>query len=107
MLLALPVGSAAMIYATLLYVRGRRPADVLIVGTVTLVWLAEFIVSRTAIDATVMTPILGAQLLLTPLLRVVARRRWRSIDWLINRPARPAARAPVGRSYVGELVGRR
>lgn len=107
MLLALPVGSAAMIYATLLYVRGRRLVDVLIVGTVTLLWLAEFIVSRTEIDATVMAPLLGTQLLLTPLLRALAQRRWRGIDWLINRPPRPAARAPVGRSYVGELVGRR
>jgi len=107
MLLALPVGSAAMISATLLYVRGRLLVDVLIVGTVTLLWLAEFIVSRTEIDATVMAPLLGTQLLLTPLLRALAQRRWRGIDWLINRPPRPAARAPVGRSYVGELVGRR
>jgi hypothetical protein len=88
-------------------VRGRRLADVLIVGTVTLLWLVEFIVSRTDIEASVMAPLLGAQLLLASVLRVVAQRRWRSIDWLINRPPRLAARPPAGRSYVGELVGRR
>jgi hypothetical protein len=106
-LLALPVGNAAMIYTTLLYARGRRLLDLLIVGTVTLLWLVEFIVSRTDIDGSVMAPLLGAQLLLAPVLRAVAQRRWRSIDWLINRPQPVAARPPVGRSYVGELVGRR
>jgi hypothetical protein len=106
-LLALPLGSAAMIYAALLYVRGRRLADLLIVSTVTLLWLVEFIVSRTDIDVSVMAPLLGAQLLLTPLLRAVAQHRWRSIDWLVNRPPRPAARVPAGRSYVGELLSRR
>jgi hypothetical protein len=94
--LAMPlVSGAAVVYVSLLYVRGRRRiGDNLIVAGFAAAVFAEIIsvVSDPGSTTTVLPSLLGAQVILVPLLRRVAQRRWQNIDWLINRPIRPAAK---------------
>ena len=90
--LAMPlVSGAALVYVSLLYVRGRRRiADNLIVAGCAALVVAEMFASVADHGSTILPSLLGAQIILVALLRRVAERRWQNIDWLINRPLRPA-----------------
>jgi hypothetical protein len=93
MLLIAPASGMSMVYLTLLFIRGRWLADLPIVVTVALLWLSELVVTLANAEGAFPLRLLLVQILLVPLLREIARRRWQTIDWIINRPVRPAARA--------------
>jgi hypothetical protein len=83
-LLAIPVANGALfVYANMLYVRGSRPADVLIMaGTIALFFV---IIVCAAVGSRALVPLACGQIAAVPLLRHIARRRWNQLDWLFNR----------------------
>jgi len=87
--LPLSCGSAAM-YACLLYVRGNRFVDILIVAANTLLLLG--VAFSAAVSSPAFPFLIGTQIILVPLLRQVAARRWNRIDWLFLRQPPAAAR---------------
>jgi hypothetical protein len=87
--LVTPLASGAMfIYAQLQFVRGRRVVDILLMALAIGLWMSEFFSVVVGADTSVVTALLAAQIILAPLLRVLARRRWENIDWLIHKGAR-------------------
>ncbi len=48
-------------------------------------WMIEFFSLVGGADTSVVTALLAAQIILVPLLRVLAQRRWEKIDWLIHK----------------------
>jgi hypothetical protein len=94
-LLTMPVVTGAMlVYVAMLYVRGRRRiTDNLIVAGCAAVVFAEIVSALTDVGPmVVLAALLGAQVILVPLLRRLAQRRWQNIDWIINRPIQPATK---------------
>jgi hypothetical protein len=87
--LPLSCGSAVL-YAGLLYVRGNRFVDILIIGANTLLLMAVEL--SAAVNSHAFPALLGSQIILVALLRQVARGRWNHIDWLMLRPPLAAAR---------------
>ncbi len=86
-LLMIPFASGvATIYLSLLLVRGARLADNLIRAAGAAIIIAEFVTALT--ESRALYPLICAQIVLVPLLREVARRRWQTIDWLIHRVPR-------------------
>jgi hypothetical protein len=87
--LVTPLASGAMfIYAQLQFVRGRRVVDILLMALAIGLWMIEFFSVVVGADTSVVTALLAAQIILVPLLRVLAQRRWENIDWLIHTGAR-------------------
>jgi hypothetical protein len=92
--LVTPLASGAMcIYSGLQYVRGRRLVDVLIVGGCLAIWLLEMICVVAGAGMQTVTTLLALQIILVAPLRVLALRRWRSIDWVVYKPIRNATGA--------------
>jgi hypothetical protein len=90
-LAALPLSSgSAVIYACLLYVRGNRFVDILITVANTL--LLMLVTCSAVANWHAFPPLIGFQIILVPLLRRVAQRRWNRIDWLLSRQPLAAAR---------------
>jgi hypothetical protein len=92
MFVAIPFASgAAFLYAGMSYVSGRKLAGTVIVAVCTTFWLLNlgFPLSGTATPA---PTLLALQVVLVPVLRALALRQWRDIDWLLNRPKRLPAR---------------
>jgi hypothetical protein len=87
----LPLSSgSALVYAGLLYIRGNRFVDILIIGgNVLLLMAVELSASA---NSQAFPPLLAIQIILVPLLRQVARGRWNRIDWLLLRQPLTAAR---------------
>jgi hypothetical protein len=89
---AIPFASgAAFLYAGMSYVTGRRLAGTLIIIVCAAIWLVNigFPLSGTVAPAPIL---LALQVVLVPVLRALALRQWRDIDWLLNRPKRLPAR---------------
>ncbi len=86
--LPLSCGSA-LVYTSLLYVRGNRLLDILIYGANTL--FLAVVAFAAAVNSHAFPALLGIQIILVPLLRQVARGRWNRIDWLLLR--QPLSRA--------------
>lgn len=88
--LAMPLISGAVFaYVTLLRVRGSGLADNLILAGVAVIIIAAFITA--AIQSRGLYPLVCAQIVLVPLLRQAAQRRWQNIDWLVHRMPRYVA----------------
>lgn len=87
--LPLSCGSA-LVYAGLLYIRGNRFVDILIIGGNVLLLMA--VALSASADSHAFPPLIGIQIILVPLLRQVARGRWNHIDWLLLRQPLTAAR---------------
>jgi len=51
-------------------------------------WMSEFFSVVAGAGMSVLTALLAAQIILVPLLRVLALRRWEKIDWAIHKGAR-------------------
>jgi hypothetical protein len=86
--MAIPFASgAAFLYAGMSYVTGRKLAGTLIIAVCAAFWLVNlaFPLSGTAAPA---PALLAMQIVLVPVLRALALRQWRDIDWLLNRPKR-------------------
>jgi hypothetical protein len=87
--LVTPLASGAMfIYAQLQFVRGLRVVDILLMALAIGLWMIECFSVMVGADSSVVTALLAAQIILVPLLRVLALRRWENIDWLIHKGAR-------------------
>jgi hypothetical protein len=89
--LIVPLASgSAYVYVSLLNVRGNRLADHLILAGNALLLAAEMLCA--ANQSQLLFTLIGIQIILVPLLREVARRRWNNIDWLLIRQPLAAAR---------------
>jgi hypothetical protein len=91
-LMAIPFASgAAFLYAGMSYVTGRRLAGTVIIVVCGAVWLVNIgmPLSGTIAPAPIQ---LTVEVMLVPVLRALALRQWRDIDWLLNRPKRLPAR---------------
>jgi hypothetical protein len=87
--LVTPLASGALfIYAQLQFVRGRRVVDILLMALVIGLWMIEFFSVLVGAEMSVVTALLGTQIILLPLLRTLALRRWEQIDWVLHRGAR-------------------
>ncbi len=83
-ILALPLSSgAAVAYVGLLYVRGNRVSDILIVAANTIYVLVVTFVA--ASNSHLFPVVLGIQIISVALIRQVARERWNRLDWLLVR----------------------
>lgn len=83
-----PLASGAMfLYAQLQYVRGRR-VDLLLLGAAMALWMVEWFTIMAIGAPALIAALLGAQILLVPVLRALARRRWGRIDWLVHKGGR-------------------
>jgi hypothetical protein len=92
-ILAIPLATgAAYVYFTMFLVRGKRLADMLVTAAFTVMLLAEVFSALSESRTWTLPALLVAQIILVPLLRTVAQRRWQTIDWLILRQLRPAGR---------------
>jgi hypothetical protein len=99
-MLAVPVAAGAiLIYVWLLHVRGGRVIDLLIVAAATVMVVAELVIGTArfvtgpATSALVFLPaVVAVQIILVPVLRYIARRRWQRIDWLVHKPLQPLSR---------------
>lgn len=81
-----PVVSGALFtYAQLQFVRGRALADSLLLALAIGLWMIEFFGVVVGAGLPFVASLLGAQLVLVPLLRWLALRRWERIDWLVHR----------------------
>jgi hypothetical protein len=78
--------AAAFIYAGMAYIRGHRLAGSLIVALCVALWLIDILNLNGAIAAPSL--LLGVQIILVPVLRLLSLRQWQDIDWLLNRPKR-------------------
>jgi hypothetical protein len=88
MFMAIPCASAAaFLYAGMSYVSGRKLAGTLIIAVCAAFWLVNlaFPLTGTAAPA---PALLAMQIVIVPVLRALALRQWRDIDWLLNRPKR-------------------
>ncbi|HTV77033.1 MAG TPA: hypothetical protein VMF03_02175, partial [Steroidobacteraceae bacterium] len=87
--LVTPLASGPLFtYAQLQLVRGRRLPDLLVIGVVIALWLVEGL-NLMAVGAPALVPVLLAlQIILVPLLRTLALRRWQRVDWLIHKSVR-------------------
>jgi hypothetical protein len=87
--LVTPLASGALFtYAQLQFVRGRRILDILLLALAIGLWMIEFFSVVAGAELSVVTDLLAAQIILVPVLRGLALRRWANIDWLIHRGAR-------------------
>jgi hypothetical protein len=87
--LVTPLASGALFtYAQLQFVRGRRVPDILLVALAIGLWMMEFFSVVARAEVSLVTGLLVAQIVLVPVLRVLALRRWGQLDWLIHRGAR-------------------
>jgi hypothetical protein len=85
--IAIPFASgASFLYAGMSYITGRKLAGTLIIAVCALLWLVNigFPLSSTAPAPA----LLALEIVLVPVLRALALRQWRDIDWLLNRPKR-------------------
>jgi len=83
-LLAMPLASgAALCYAILLYVRGRRLTDTLLMAAVTALLAVEIPCGLLAPQSALLPGLVAAQMMLVPVLRSVALRHWQAIDWRV------------------------
>jgi hypothetical protein len=76
----------------MLYIRGSRLADNLIFLANIILVMADFSFGMTLSRTPILPGVIGAQIILVPLLRALAQQRWQRIDWLLNRLPNPAAR---------------
>jgi hypothetical protein len=81
---------SALVYTGLLYIRGNRFADLLII-TANAILLALVALSA-VVDSHAFPALIGSQIILVPVLRWVAQGRWNRIDWLLLRQPLAAAR---------------
>jgi hypothetical protein len=89
--LVVPLASgSAFVYVSLLNVRGNRLADNLILAGNAAFLFADMLCA--ANESRLLFTLIGIQIILVPLLRDVARRRWNKIDWLLIRQPLAAAR---------------
>jgi hypothetical protein len=89
--LAVPFAAgSAFVYVSLLTVRGNRLGDNLILAGNAALLFAEML--SAASHSQLLAALICVQIILVPLLREVARRRWNNIDWLLLRQPLPAAR---------------
>ncbi len=89
--LAAPLAAGAtLLYVGLLYVRGNRLTDLMIVAGNTILLAAAFF--STMSEWRGLSVLVSIQIILVPLLREVGRRRWTHVDWLRLRPPLAAAR---------------
>ena len=87
--LVTPLASGAVfIYAQLQFVRGRRVVDILLLALSMGLWMIEIFSVVAGAETSVVTALLTAQIILVPLLRGLALRRWQKIDWVIHKGAR-------------------
>jgi len=87
--LVTPLASGALFtYAQLQFVRGRRILDILLLALAIGLWMIELFSVMAGAELSVVTDLLAAQIILVPVLRGLALRRWATIDWLIHRGAR-------------------
>ncbi|MGC1458044.1 MAG: hypothetical protein WA825_07180 [Steroidobacteraceae bacterium] len=95
-ILAAPVAAGAvLLYVWLLQVRGNVWRGALTMITAGLILLLQILFGAAAFvsgqwDASgLLLPwLVGIEILLVPVLRHIAGRRWQSIDWLVHRPVR-------------------
>jgi hypothetical protein len=88
MFMTIPFASgAAFLYAGMSFVTGRKLAGTFILAVCAASWLINigFPLSGSVSPAPVL---LALQIILVPVLRALALRQWRDIDWLLNRPKR-------------------
>lgn len=86
--LVTPLASGALFtYAQLQLVRGRRVADLLLLGLAIGLWMSEFFSMVVGAGLPVVADLLAAQIILVPVLRILALRRWERLDWIIQRGA--------------------
>jgi hypothetical protein len=84
--LGMPLVTAASgIYVSLLLVRGFRRTDTLFLVGYTALLMVELALATVGSSAGSLPSLLGAQIILLPLLRLIAQRRWRNIDWLVHK----------------------
>ncbi len=89
--LAVPFAAgSAFVYVSLLTVRGNRLADNLVLAGNAVLLFAEMVSAES--HSQLLPALICLQIILVPLLREVARRRWNNIDWLLIRQPLPAAR---------------
>lgn len=87
--LVTPLASGALLtYAQLQFVRGHRVLDILLLALAMGLWMAELFSLAVGAELFVVADLLAAQILLVPVLRLLALRRWEKIDWRIHRGAR-------------------
>jgi hypothetical protein len=88
---------AALFYVWLLQVRGGRFGDRLIMVVATAIVMLEVLFGEATFvnwtwqsdPATMLLPLLvGVHIVLVPVFRFLAQRRWQRIDWLIHKPVR-------------------
>jgi len=88
---------AALFYVWLMRVRGGQFGDRVIMVVAMAIMMIEVLYGEaTFVDwtwqsdpATLVLPLLvGVQVILVPVLRYFAQRRWQRIDWLIHKPVR-------------------
>jgi hypothetical protein len=92
-ILAIPFAAgASMFYGNMSYIRGTRLRDILLFLVVIALLLADMICGMVLSRTPLLPAVIGAQVILVPLLRALAQKRWQTIDWLINRLPNPAAR---------------
>ena len=82
------VAGATFIYAQLQFVRGRRVADILVLALAIALWFVEFLAIVGGAATAAVTAMIAAQIILVPLLRALALRRWQNIDWMIHKGVR-------------------
>jgi hypothetical protein len=86
--MAIPFASgAAFLYGGMSYVTGRKLTGTLITAVCAAFWLVNLAFPLTGTAAPAPT-LLALQIVLVPVLRALALRQWRDIDWLLNRPKR-------------------
>jgi hypothetical protein len=85
-----PVTGAAFVYVSLLGIPERRLVYVLVSVACAAVIGADFLCLIA--DTSLLTKLLATQVILLPILRNIAQRRWQHLDWLINRPSRLLAK---------------
>ena len=76
-----------MIYAGMSYIRGHRLAGALMAAVCVVLWFIDILNGS---SGAIMAPsqLLAIQIILVPVLRLLALRQWQDIDWLLNRPKR-------------------
>jgi hypothetical protein len=85
-ILGMPLVTAASgIYISLLLVRGFRRADTAFLVIYTVLLMVELIMAVRGSPKSALPLLLGMQIILLPLLRHIAQRRWHTIDWLVHR----------------------